>query len=109
MDYFISLFSSVLNELVGVSMERAIFIYITVMSILGFALMGVDKHKAQRHKWRISERSIFVVGLLGGGLGVLLGMSLFHHKTKHLKFTLGIPLVVLVNILLFVYLLQKLK
>ena len=90
-------------------MEQVIFIYITVMSILGFVLMGIDKHKAHRHKWRISERSIFVVGLLGGGLGVLLGMSFFHHKIKHLKFTLGIPLVLLTNIVLFGYLLQKLK
>jgi uncharacterized membrane protein YsdA (DUF1294 family) len=93
----------------GVSMEQVIFIYITVMSILAFAMMGIDKRKAHRHKWRISESNLFIVGLLGGGVGVLLGMNFFHHKTKHLKFTLGIPLVVLMNIVLLVYLLQKLK
>lgn len=90
-------------------MERVVFIYITVMNILGFVIMGVDKHKAYRHKWRISEKSIFLAGLLGGGLGILLGMSFFHHKTKHLKFTLGIPLVILMNIALLGFLLQRLK
>ena len=90
-------------------MMKVLFIYLFVINIAALAIMGIDKHKAHRHKWRISESSIFIVGLLGGGLGVLLGMSLFHHKTKHLKFTLGIPLVVLVNIVLFGYLLQKLK
>lgn len=88
---------------------KVLLIYIFVINIAALAIMGIDKHKAHRHKWRISENSIFVVGLMGGGLGVLLGMNLFHHKTKHLKFTLGIPLVLLVNIVIFGYLMQKLK
>ena len=86
---------------------KVLFIYLLVINIAAFAIMGIDKHKAHRHKWRISESSIFLVGLLGGGSGVLLGMRIFHHKTKHLKFTLGIPLVVLTNIVLLWYLLQN--
>ncbi len=88
---------------------KAIYIYLTIVNIAAFIIMGIDKYKAHRHKWRISERSIFTVGLIGGGLGVLFGMGVFHHKTKHLKFILGIPAEVILNIALFGYILQKLK
>lgn len=88
---------------------KIILIYLAVVNVAAFMIMGIDKHKAHRHKWRISEKSIFIAGLIGGGIGVLLGMNFFHHKTKHLKFTIGIPMVVLLNIVLFAYLLQKLK
>ena len=88
---------------------KVLQIYIVIVNIAAFVIMGIDKYKAQRHKWRISETSIFVAGLVGGGLGVIIGMSFFHHKTKHLKFTLGIPMVVILNIVMFGYLLQKLK
>lgn len=88
---------------------KALQIYLIAVNIIAFIIMGIDKYKAQRHKWRISETSIFVVGLIGGGLGVLFGMGFFHHKTKHLKFTLGIPIEVILNIVMFGYLLQKLK
>lgn len=88
---------------------RVIYIYLAIVNIAAFIIMGIDKYKAHRHKWRISERSIFTVGLIGGGVGVLLGMGIFRHKTKHLKFTLGIPAVVILNIALFGYILQNLK
>lgn len=88
---------------------KAILIYLIIVNITAFTIMGIDKYKAHKHKWRISERSIFIIGLIGGGLGVLFGMGFFHHKTKHLKFTLGIPVVVILNISMFGYLLQKLK
>ena len=71
--------------------------------------MGIDKYKAKRNKWRISEGSIFIAGLIGGGLGIFFGMSFFHHKTRHLKFTLGIPVVIVLNIVMFGYILQKLR
>lgn len=85
-----------------------IYIYLYAVNITGFVIMGIDKYKAQRHKWRINEKVFFSVGLIGGGLGVLLGMYFFHHKTKHLKFKLGIPLIMVLNIAMFGYLLQKL-
>ncbi|MDD4504269.1 MAG: DUF1294 domain-containing protein [Clostridiaceae bacterium] len=88
---------------------RTLLIYLIVVNIAAFTIMGIDKYKAQRNKWRISETSIFAVGIIGGALGIFLGMSFFHHKTKHLKFTLGIPVVVILNIAMFGYILQKLK
>lgn len=87
---------------------KVLLIYLAVVNIIAFMVMGIDKYKAKRHKWRISELSMFVLGFVGGGSGVLLGMLVFHHKTKHLKFTLGIPVVVVLNILMFGYILQKL-
>jgi uncharacterized membrane protein YsdA (DUF1294 family) len=88
---------------------KAIYIYLIIVNIIAFIIMGADKYKAHRHRWRISERSIFILGFIGGGFGVLFGMSVFRHKTKHLKFTLGIPAVVILNIVMFGYILQKLK
>lgn len=86
-----------------------LYIYLSAVNIAAFSIMGIDKHKAQRKKWRVSEKSIFILGLMGGALGVLLGMNIFHHKTKHLKFTLGIPAVLVLNIIMLSYLLQKFK
>lgn len=88
---------------------KILMIYLVAVNIIGIAMMGIDKRKSRRHEWRISEKSIFIVAAIGGGLGVLLGMSVFHHKTKHLKFTLGIPVLILCNIAMLGYLLQKLK
>ncbi|HYE83511.1 MAG TPA: DUF1294 domain-containing protein [Clostridia bacterium] len=88
---------------------KVLVIYLIVVNMAAFGIMGIDKHKARRHKSRISENSIFTSGIIGGGLGVLLGMSFFHHKTKHLKFKVGIPVIVLLNIIMFGYLVQKLK
>lgn len=88
---------------------KALQIYILLVNIAAFLIMGIDKHRAQRNKWRISESSIFAAGIIGGALGIYFGMSFFHHKTKHLKFTLGIPMEVILNIVMFGYILQKLK
>lgn len=87
---------------------RSLVLYMAALNIVAFLAMGIDKYKAQRHKWRISEASLFVLGLIGGGIGVYVGMGLFHHKTKHLKFTIGIPLVIILNITMLWYLLQRL-
>ena len=88
---------------------KTLIIYLMIVNIVAFAAMGTDKYRAQRNKWRISETSIFVLGLIGGGTGILFGMRFFHHKTKHLKFTLGIPAVVMINAVMLGYILQKLK
>lgn len=74
--------------------------YLAVMNTLGFALMGLDKKRAGEHQWRISERTLFLVADLGGSVGSWLGMYIFHHKTKHWYFVIGIPVIfVLQNIL----------
>jgi uncharacterized membrane protein YsdA (DUF1294 family) len=88
---------------------RILQIYIIVINIAAFIIMGIDKNKARRNKRRISEKSIFTAAIIGGALGVYLGMRFFHHKTKHLKFTLGIPVVVIINMVMFAYILQRLK
>lgn len=75
-----------------------ILIYSGAASLLGFILMGADKKKAVQHKWRIPEKSLFLIALAGGSIGVLLGMFVFSHKTKHLSFLLGIPLIIAAQI-----------
>ena len=63
-----------------------------VMSVIGFALMGIDKSRAINHKWRIKEATLFLIALFGGGIGSTLGMFFFRHKTKHWYFRLFFPL-----------------
>lgn len=67
--------------------------YLAVMNTLGFALMGLDKKRAGEHQWRISERTLFLVAALGGSVGSWLGMYIFHIKTKHWYFVIGIPVI----------------
>lgn len=78
---------------------KFIFIYIAFTNILLFTLMSVDKQKAKLKQWRISEKTLFVLALIGGSVGGILGMYTFRHKTKHLKFTLGFPAIVLFQII----------
>ncbi len=74
--------------------------YLLGINLLAFALMGVDKHRAKRNLWRISERALFLSALLGGSLGAICGMRFFHHKTKHWYFVYGMPLILLLQIVL---------
>ena len=76
-----------------------ILLYILIgWTIIVFALYGVDKWKAIHNKWRIKESVLLLSAFLMGGIGALAGMSVFRHKTKHLKFKILIPLALLVNI-----------
>ena len=77
---------------------------LVVMNVLAFALMGVDKAKAKAGAWRIPEKTLFLVTALFGGLGGTLGMTFFRHKTKHIKFTFGMPLILAVQIVAVVLL-----
>ena len=61
--------------------------------------MGYDKFKAKNFKWRISEKSIFIIALLLGSIGVYMGMYKFRHKTKHTKFVIGIPIMIVLNLI----------
>jgi uncharacterized membrane protein YsdA (DUF1294 family) len=80
-------------------------IYILVINITGFASMGVDKYKAKNRLWRIKEATLFMYAIIGGSVGSILGMYVFHHKTKHTKFVVGMPLVLVAQILIvaFIY------
>ena len=83
-----------------------LIIYLVIINILGFFAMGIDKERAQKNCWRIPEKTLLAIAIIGGGLGTWLGMYMFRHKTKHLKFTLGVPLILVLQIFLaiFVYL-----
>lgn len=67
--------------------------YLLIINALGFLLMLVDKWKAKKNRWRVRESTLLLIAALGGSVGSLAGMYLFRHKTRHLKFTLGIPLI----------------
>ena len=74
--------------------------YLVGINLLGFFLMSLDKRRAKRNRWRISEVSLFLPAILGGSLGALLGMHLFHHKTRHWYFRLGLPAVLVLQAVL---------
>lgn len=73
--------------------------YLILINAVGFLLMLSDKYKARKNLWRIPETTLFAVGFLGGSLGMIGGMYAFRHKTKHLKFTMGIPVILAVQII----------
>lgn len=76
-----------------------IFIYILIINILAFCLYGIDKWKAVRGAWRLSEMTLLLAAFLGGAAGAFLGMRIFHHKTRHWKFKILVPLFLILEIL----------
>ena len=76
-------------------------VYLIGINLAGFIIMGVDKKRAIRGAWRISEASLFFTALLGGSLGCILGMQHFRHKTKHWYFKYGMPAILVAQVLLF--------
>ena len=72
--------------------------YIAVMTLIGFALMGIDKRRAVKKAWRVPERTLFLIAFLGGGIGSLFGMYLFRHKTKHRSFVLLLPIAAAISL-----------
>lgn len=75
-----------------------LLLYLVVVNGIGVILMGMDKSRAKRKAWRISERTLFLCALLGGSLGTWAGMYLFHHKTRHWYFVVGMPLIAAVQL-----------
>lgn len=78
--------------------------YLVIINALGFVLMRVDKQRAKRKLWRIPEATLMAVAVFGGSIGSLLGMYAFRHKTKHAKFSVGIPLILVLQIMLYMIL-----
>lgn len=78
-------------------------IYLIVINIVTFLIMGLDKWKAKRGSWRVQESALFTLVLFGGGVGGILGMVYFHHKTKKLKFQIGFPLILILEIAFMIY------
>ena len=80
-----------------------IIIYLIIINILGILLMYIDKQKAKKGAWRIPEKTLFIVTTLGGGIGTILGMYIFRHKTQKLNFVVGLPLITILEVLLAIY------
>ena len=74
--------------------------YIVLVNLTGFFLMGDDKFRARRHAFRIPEASLFAVALIGGSAGAIAGMYTFHHKTKHPRFVIGMPVILALQVVL---------
>lgn len=81
-------------------------IYLVVMNVLGVAVMWSDKRRARLHRWRIPEKVLFGVSLLGGSAGTWAGMYLFRHKTKHWYFVVGMPIILVCQAALAIYLMR---
>ena len=78
--------------------------YLFAINIVSFFLYGIDKYKAKKNKWRISEATLLMIAVIGGSIGAWVGMRLWHHKTMHKKFKYGIPLIIIMQISLVAYL-----
>ena len=81
-----------------------IICYLLAVNIVTFLLYGIDKYKAKKGKWRISEATLLTMAAIGGSIGAWAGMRLWHHKTMHKKFKYGIPVIIIMQIALVVYL-----
>ncbi len=86
-------------------MIRAILMYLCIINLFGLYIMWSDKRKARKDAWRIPERNFFVVSIIGGSIGCWAGMYVFRHKTQHIKFTVGIPAILLTQIALVLWVL----
>ena len=81
-----------------------LLVWLAVINLLTFIVYGADKRRARKGKWRVPEKTLFLLPLLGGSIGALLGMRVFHHKTKHWYFVWGIPIILLAQTALAVWL-----
>ena len=84
-----------------------IICYLLAVNIVTFILYGIDKYKAKKGKWRISEATLLMMAVIGGSIGAWSGMRLWHHKTMHKKFKYGIPVIIILQVALAVYLLTN--
>lgn len=83
--------------------------YLIIINVISFIIMFIDKRKAKAHRWRIPEARLFLLAALFGSIGVLSGMKVFRHKTKHRKFIIGIPCIIIIQIIVVYYLIRNLK
>ena len=84
-----------------------LLVWLAAINLVTFAVYGIDKAKAKRGTWRVPEKTLFLLPLLGGSVGALLGMRVFHHKTKHWYFVWGVPAILLAQLALAVWLLTR--
>lgn len=84
-------------------MEKLFIFYFLIINSISFIVIFIDKQRAIKRQWRIKESTLFLLSFMGGSIGTLLGMYNFRHKTKHFKFTLGIPLIIIIQIMIFIF------
>ena len=84
-----------------------IVLYLAIINLTGFMIMGIDKRKARKRAWRIPESTLFVIALVGGSLGTTVGMHFFHHKTRHWYFLYGMPAILFLQIAIIVILIYS--
>ena len=77
--------------------------YFLAINLIAFVLYGIDKLKARKNLWRIPESTLLLIAIIGGSIGALLGMYIWHHKTMHLKFKYGVPAILALQIAIWVY------
>ena len=82
---------------------KTTILYLIAINVVTFLVYGLDKWKAKRDAWRISETTLLLLAAAGGSVGALLGMQIFRHKTKHVKFTVGVPAILLVQVALVIW------
>ena len=86
--------------------ERIVLLYLIIINASGFLLMLADKLKAKRGAWRVPEATLIGIAIAGGSIGAFIGMKLFRHKTRHLKFSIGIPVILAVQIIGAIFLIR---
>lgn len=88
-------------------MTRIVVYYLICINILTFLVYGIDKWKARNGKWRISEATLLLLAVIGGSIGAWAGMSVWHHKTLHKKFRYGVPLILIIQVALIIFMLYR--
>ena len=86
------------------AVRTALLVWLAGVNVVTFALYGIDKYRAKKGRWRIPERTLLLLPLLGGSVGGILGVAAFHHKTRHWYFRVGLPAMFLLQAALSVYL-----
>lgn len=86
---------------------RNIIIYLIIMNLFGFLIMLIDKKRAEHSKWRIKENTLFIIALIGGSIGTIIGMYTFRHKTQKTKFIIGFPAIIIIQILIVIGIIFK--
>ena len=89
--------------------KEAAALYLIAVNIIAFFLYGADKHRAKQGAWRISEKTLLLIAVIGGSIGAILGMHIFHHKTKHWYFRFGLPVILIAQVVLAICIRQQLS
>ena len=96
-----------MKELNNIFTIKNLIIYLILINVIAFLAMFIDKKKAEKNKWRIKESTLLILALIGGSIGAITGMYVFHHKTQKPRFFLGIPIIIVLQILIVILLVVR--